>query len=174
MRHPLELIPPEFRSLVFWPLLALTLVFTWGLAILGPGVIPLELAGTVQAASTLIKKWKTQRGARTAALIGTGLDYLYIPIYSCTLALGCIMAGGVFAARGAVAGLGPLLAWGQWLAGMLDVAEDFALLKMLVGPVADPWPRVARGCALPKFLLIAAGSVYAIAGGVAWLLSRHG
>jgi hypothetical protein len=44
---------------------------------------------------------------------------------------------------------------------------------MLLSGVRAPWPALARGCAVVKFLLIGAGLAYALIGAVAWQRSRR-
>ena len=70
--------------------------------------------------------------------------------------------------------LGLALAWGQWLAALLDALENVALLRMLRGPETHPWPRVARWSAIPKFALVAAGALYAAVGACVHLAQRDG
>jgi hypothetical protein len=44
----------------------------------------------------------------------------------------------------------------------LDAVENYAMLRVLDGPVKSPWPEIAKWCALPKFaipLLTSAGYV---------------
>jgi hypothetical protein len=43
---------------------------------------------------------------------------------------------------------------------MLDAAENFALLKVLRGPIESPWPQTAKWCATFKFGLILLGITY--------------
>ena len=59
------------------------------------------------------------------------------------------------------------LAWAQWLAALCDAIENATLLLILERGAAEPWPLVAAGFAWVKFLLIALGLLYALAGLVA-------
>jgi hypothetical protein len=61
------------------------------------------------------------------------------------------------------------LGYTQGAAGLLDAIENVALLRMLHGGVAQPWPRIARLCAIPKFAIVALGMLYVLAG---WLSGR--
>lgn len=57
----------------------------------------------------------------------------------------------------------------QLFAAMLDAAENFALLKILGETIRNPWPQIARWCAILKFVI--AGVTYVlIVGGGTWLI----
>lgn len=68
--------------------------------------------------------------------------------------------------------IGVALAWGQWLAALFDASENIALLKMLHGPVVEPWPQMARWSAVPKFMLVGAGSLYAVVGACVYCATK--
>ena len=180
MWHPLDAIPVGRRRRAFLPLLALTLVLMAALgAVDGPlrtaavphGIVSFEVAGDTATAGRMIDSWDAR--ARQFAAFSLGLDYLFMVAYSTTNALGCLWAAGVFRRRApGLAAAGPWLAWGQWLAAGLDAGENAALTVLLLGRVADPWPAVAWWCAVPKFVLITAGLLYALAAAVVRLTRR--
>lgn len=93
MRYP---IPKHRRALIFWLMLALTIVINRLMA--GPlttpaapqGIISLELAGTEANARTIIDSWGAL--AREHALFSVKLDYLFLLTYSTAISLGCIWA----------------------------------------------------------------------------------
>lgn len=58
--------------------------------------------------------------------------------------------------------LGEVLAWGQWLAALLDAVENVGLLRMIDGARLAKWPALARWCAIPKFALIVIGTLYVL------------
>lgn len=180
MRHPLEAIPIGRRRRAFLPLLALTLLL---MATLGGvdrpirtaaapnGIVSFEVAGDVAAAQRMIDSWDAR--ARQFAAFSLGLDYLFMVAYSTTIALGCLWAADAFrTGLPALAVVGPWLAWGQWLAALLDGQENVALTVILLGGVAEPWPGVAWWCAVAKFVLIAAGLWYALGAAVARRVRR--
>lgn len=170
---------------LFWPALILALVIlavfsvidaplrtpaaTKGIA---SGIAAYELAGSTLAAQAMIDSWDAR--ARLYAAFGLGLDYLYMPSYALAIALGCMRARRRLAARWPwLAGIGLALAWGQGAAALLDATENFALFKMLLAGVASAlWPALAAVCATIKFVLVLAGLLYALAGAVAWLVSK--
>jgi hypothetical protein len=175
MWHPLDAVRPGRRARVFVPLLGLTAVLAVALgAIDRPlrtaasplGIVSFEVAGDVATARAMVEAWDGQ--ARVLAALSLGLDYLFLVAYSTTTALACLWAAGVYRARGwALAAAGAPLAWGQWVAALLDGIENAALIAVLLGPVAAPWPAVAWWAAVPKFVLLTAGIGYALGAAVA-------
>jgi hypothetical protein len=69
--------------------------------------------------------------------------------------------------------LGTLLAWAQFGAALLDALENYALIQVLLGSQQALWPVVARWCAIPKFLIVAAGLVYVGIGTVSVMVRRQ-
>lgn len=179
-RHPFDFIPPGWWPRFFLPLLALTILLIVVFGITGApltteaapyGVVSFELAGTVENMHRILSSWDVDTQLRAA--FGLGLDYLFMVVYASTIAFGCGIVARVLQ-RGSwpLARWGNLLAWGVILAALLDVVENIALTIMIFGPVASPWPEVARWCAIPKFALIFIGIVYVIYGGVVALVVR--
>jgi hypothetical protein len=133
------------------------------------GIVSFELAGDEATARRIIESWDTR--ARLYGAFSLGIDYLYLVAYSTTIALACLWAAGVLG--GALRSAGEPLAWGQWVAAFFDASENVGLTVLLLGGVSSPWPAVARWCALPKFVLLTAGILYALAGGLARLSGRR-
>jgi hypothetical protein len=177
--HPLAAIPANKRMSVFLPLLVLTLSLmvilnmsatplTTGAAPLG--IVSFELAGSVSRAQAILDSWNS--AAQLHAAFGLGLDYLYMPLYATTIGLACLWAADVLRRRRWPASqAGMPLAWGLWLAAVCDVGENLALITMMFGVVADPWPAVSFWFASIKFVLIVLGLIYAVYG-VGAALSR--
>ena len=172
MLHPLEHITPARRGHYFYPLLALALlimaVMNWvGLPLNTPaaptGIVSFEVAGTPARAAEMLASWNADARARAAFI--QGLDFLFPAVYSTAVGLGCIMAAGALAERKLpLAGRGRSLAWGQWAAALFDYVENIALVVLLFGPTASPWPQVAAVCATIKFGLLFAGLAYGFYG----------
>ena len=172
MRHPLATIPPEKRARVFVPLLIATLVITFLFRFIGPAqptIVDFELAGSVDKAANIITTWTPME--RIHAGFSLGFDYLYMPIYSTTIALACLMAAGVLQ-RKIWHTLGILLAWGLWIAAIADATENLALLTELFGSNVAPAPQIAQVCATIKFGLIVLGLVYVVVGTVLRLIKK--
>jgi hypothetical protein len=180
MKHPLQLIPTEMYRRFFLFMLASTLVImvilNWVSAPLTTlaapmGIVSYELAGTIDKAEQILVSWDTQTQLRAA--FSLGFDYLFIPAYSLTIGLACIWVAGVIRARRwPFAMLGLPIAWGLLLAAFSDGVENIALTTMIFNSASSPWPQIAYGCAMVKFLLIFAGLIYAFYGFVVRLVIR--
>jgi hypothetical protein len=96
LTHPLAAIPSGKRARIFAPLLAATLIITFLFRFIGPAqptIVDFELAGSVPKAQAIIDAWN--ENDRIRAGFSLGFDYLYMPVYSTTIALACVMAAGV-------------------------------------------------------------------------------
>ena len=91
LTHPLNAIPSSKRARVFVLLLIATLVITFLFRIIGPAqptIVDFELAGSVPKAQAIIAAWN--ENDRIRAGFSLGFDYLYMPVYSTTIALACV------------------------------------------------------------------------------------
>ena len=173
MDEPAQPIPEQKRTLLPLPLAGATLL---AMALSGGrlngkqtplGIVALELAGTESKAREVIAAW--DGAARRRAISAVKLDYAFIVLYVVTLGRACIVTAERLRGRRRLAAAGMLLGYAQWAAGLLDAIENAVLLKMLHGDPAQPWPRVARLCAIPKFVLVTLGLLYILFG---WLSGR--
>lgn len=171
MNHPLASVPPQRRRVVFTILLILSLAVMLTLNVLGAplkndvapsGIVAYELAGTVDKAQAILNSWDAE--ARVYAGFNLGLDYLFLFAYSITIAVGIIWLAEARPLDGLALRLAWFLAWGQTLAASLDAIENAALFTMLINGAADPWPFVARWCAIPKFGLVIMGILFVLVG----------
>jgi len=172
MTHPLAALAPEKRIRWFVPLLIATLLLTFLFRFIGPSqptIVDFELAGSMPKAQTIIDAWSETD--RIRAGFSLGIDYLYMPVYSTTIALACVLAAWVLKSK-AWRSIGLLLAWGLWAAAIFDAIENVALLTILLGNNVAPWPQIAQICATIKFALILAGLLYAVAGVIAKVAAR--
>ena len=135
------------------------------------GMLCLQFAWSPDRAKKIVKSWTpeaqhtTSPDAMEAALQSLKFDFVFLSLYSTTLALACFLA-----ARGAAEAWSPRLVWlgwGQWGAGVLDIFENLFLMRVLKGPVVAPWPQLAALCSGAKFLFIIAG-VLSIVFAAAW------
>jgi hypothetical protein len=130
----------------------------------GTGVIELELMRTTEKAEQVLRDYGSD--GRSAARTSLWLDYPYIVAYALFFALAC----GTLAQRARRLGretwaaVGVALAWGGLLSGLLDAIENAALLWVLHGHPEQPFPAIAFLCAVPKFALAAAATLYLLAG----------
>jgi hypothetical protein len=172
LTHPLAALPSDKRTRVLVPLLIATLVITFLFRFIGPAqptIVDFELAGSVPKAQAIVDAWNETD--RVRAGFSLGFDYVYMPVYSTTIALACVMAAGVLK-RSAWHTFGLLLAWGLWIAAVSDATENLALFTELLGSNAAPWPQVAQICATIKFGLIVLGLLYVVVGVVLRLIKK--
>jgi hypothetical protein len=173
-RHPFEWLSEtgQKRAFVAWTVLALVLMAS--LQVLGGplqteaapmGIVSFEFAGAISQAQGMVESWGQQ--GQVYAGLNLGLDYLFLVSYASAIGLGCVLVSRWWARHVAsVAWVGVGLSWGLWLAALLDAVENYALIRVLLGSAGELWPVLARWCALPKFLLVAAGLVYILLGAV--------
>ncbi len=182
--HPLGRLSSETRSRTFWVFLAATLIWTVVLALFdGPirtdaapiGMVSFELARTPESAAAMLDSWNHE--AQLHLALNLGLDFVYMILYSTTIAIGCLWITDipVAKARGPMASIGQVgttMAWLALLAAVADVFENLSLFKVLVsGPVA-PWPAVAFTLALVKFLFLAVTILFLIGMGIYRLTAK--
>ena len=168
MVHPFLWVSESSRTRVFWVFLSLTVALIVILQILGAplktaiapaGIVSYELAGNSGESQRIRSSWDAT--TRTYAGLHLGLDYLFIVCYVGAIGLGCsLLAVNLRQRFRALAYIGVTLAWAQLLAGVFDSIENVALLKLLLGSEQAAWARVARACAISKFLIVLFGLLY--------------
>ena len=181
LRHPFEWLPMVEQTRAFVLLFVLTIVVMFVLQVLGgplitdaapSGIVSFELAGTLARAQRMVESWGPV--GRIYAGLNLGLDFLFLVAYPLCIGLGCVMVARAFSARLAfLSPVGVVLAWGQWLAGLLDAIENCALIQLLLGSQNASLPVVAQGCAIPKFLIVGLGILYVLLGALAVRVVRH-
>ena len=180
MPHPLAQFSPSRRKAYFIPFLTFTILLMLVMNFAGrplyttaapSGIISFEFAFSPGKAQVMLDSWDSP--ARMRASFIQGLDFLFPPVYSTTVALGCLMAASVLRTRSlSMAAWGGWLAWGQWLAALFDYTENIGLVLILFGVVRSPLPEIAGICAALKFALLLIGIVYASYGLAARVLRK--
>lgn len=177
LRHPFEALSGPSLRRWFFICLALTLPCMVALFALGEplrtdaapgGIISYEFVWSVAGAQRVIDSWDAP--TRLYAAFNLGFDYLFLLLYSTNIGMACVLSGRRLEARRGwtrATMLGASLAWGMWVAAVLDGVENAALLVLLLGHVQAPWPAIATWSAIPKFVLVAAGLLFALVGMVA-------
>lgn len=171
MRHPFEILDPKARRRLYWFFLVGTVLIAAVLQYFGGqfatkrsatgeqyDIVAFELAHTPGRAGRMMETWG-EDGVR-AAIYQTWVDFLFPLAYANLLALGVLALMSARGDGGLLAGLGRALAYGQWLAGILDWIENGALLRVLSGAVYSGWTALAFYCAILKFGIIALALVY--------------
>jgi len=130
------------------------------------GIVSFELAGDLQTSNTIIDSWNEQ--IRIFAGLGLGLDFLFLLLYSTTLALACSIIKYSLTLRKPIFSMfGTLVIWSALIAGVCDGIENIALIKLLLGSQSQLWPMLANVFAITKFILIAMALIYIVWGSVA-------
>lgn len=167
MKHPFQAISRVALVPVVIAFIGATLTLMVSLRILDKplqtdaapaGILSFELAGDEKRSLAILESW--DQPAKLHAAFSLGLDYLFLITYSSAIALACIWAIGLNA--NSLASLGAYLAWGQWLAAILDGLENTALFIILIRAPESPWPQIARIAAMVKFALVILGLLYVL------------
>lgn len=179
LNYPFAQLPFHQQRLLFLILLVLTLlvmgILTWmgrPLTKAGASIVDFELAGTLAKSQAIMKVWG-EANVLQIARQQTYVDFVFLVLYSLTIALGCGLAARQFSPGSGLATVGLYLAWAQFAAGLLDAIEDVALLALLQGAQNPSLPFIARWCALPKFAIVGLGVTYVLIGGLSWVVQRR-
>jgi hypothetical protein len=180
IQHPFQWLSTSQQKLAFAALLVLLFLLAVGMNALSRhlktnvaprGIVSFELAGELSLAQRMVDSWG--RLGQIRAGISLGLDYLFLFAYSSTIALACVWVARSLPQRVVfLALLGVVLAWAQFGAALLDALENYALIRVLLGSLAEFWPLVARWCAIPKFVIVGIGLAYVVIGGLAALMAK--
>jgi hypothetical protein len=180
LRSPFEWLCVPVQKVAFIALLVLTLFVGACLSVLGKplntepapcGIISFELAGNLACAQRMLASWGDT--GKVNAGLNLGLDYLFLVAYSGCISLGCALIARCLARRvRSLSVVGLVLAWVQYGAALLDAAENYALIRVLLGSKREIWPVMARWCAIPKFLIVIAGVAFVLVGAIIALAVR--
>jgi len=132
-------------------------------SVLEHGVVELETPATEARAAALVSRLES-RGLVAEVRRQTLLDYVYLLLYPLALTLACALLASGLTGKNHL--IGTAISWGVLLACPFDACENWAMLKMLAGTTAPPWPMLATICASIKFTLTAGGIYFVIYGGV--------
>jgi len=157
---------------LFWTLVILTLVVILGMQLSGAplkteaapgGIVSFELVGTFEGSQQIINSW--QGSTMLYAGINMGLDFLFITLYSITIAWGCgLISARLPASWSFFKSAGTWLGYGVLLAALLDIIENISLIKILQGSQSHLLPQLANWCATPKFILVFLALLYLLIG----------
>ncbi|HKA21541.1 MAG TPA: oxygenase MpaB family protein [Blastocatellia bacterium] len=125
------------------------------------GLLSFELGGSVEATIAVVNSWHD--GHRIRAGFALGFDFLFMVSLTNLLALASVQAASrLRTPNSALAKMGSVLAWGQWLAGVLWISQNLLLVTMLTGPVTSPRPEIVYWCGAIKFSLLGLALVYVL------------
>ena len=180
-RHPYEWISLSAQTRAFWALFVVTILVMASVQVIDTllkndvapsGIVSFELAGELSLAQKMVEAWG--RKGRIAAGLSLGLDYLFLLAYAGSIGMGCVLiARGISKSANYLYSVGIFIAWALLVAALLDMVENYALIRVLLGSNLAIWPKVAKWCAVPKFAIVAAGLAYILIGALISLLSRR-
>jgi len=175
MKHPLTFISNRIRKPVFLALLAWTLFLFAVLQVLNSplitsaapaGIVSHQFAWSPEKAQSILSSWKGR--ASLLAAFGLGLDFLFMPSYALTVALGALLAAGRHS--GWLARLGTWAAYGVFTAAIFDAFENIGQAgQLLNGVITAPVTLFVSVCASIKFTLLLLGILYGLVG---WVLPK--
>ena len=177
-------LPAAWRRSLMWvssglSILILFVFNTLGAPLTTPdaplGMISFQLARTPQQTQALLASWDA--AARQIAGFCLGLDYLFMPAYALAISLAArwVSAGlrQNLRTRGwPLAAAGVPIAWGVWLAALLDAIENAAQAAMLFGNSNPALPGFTWIVAVIKYSLVFLGLAYVLYGLAARLVTR--
>jgi hypothetical protein len=149
--------PLRFVAINRWVLLVILVVICGGVVlqmndgVLPPhGVVSFEMARDADTAKDILTKW--DEGIIHAVRRQTWLDFLFVLAYVALLSFACFWIAEK--TNGILSHVGLTLGWAVPIAGLFDVVENIALLKMLDSGSADLPAKIAYWMALPKFVIL--------------------
>jgi len=175
LKHPLAFISDRARKPVFFALLSWTLVLFAVFQLLNTplitsaapaGIVSHQFAWTPEKAQAILSSWEGR--ASFFAAFGLGLDYLFIPSYALTVALGALLATVRY--FGWLSRIGIWAAYGVFTAAVFDALENIGQAQQLLnGVVTAPMTHFVGVCAFFKFALLLLGILYGLVG---WVLPK--
>lgn len=115
-------------------------------------IVAFELAKTPEAAADIIKHW-TEIDAIGKAKKSIYLDFVFLVMYSFSIALGCLVLSK-FTENAFLIQSGLWLSRVIMIAGLSDVIENLAMLKTLSGVITIQMTAVAYWFAILKFSIV--------------------
>lgn len=170
-KPPFDFLETERRNRWMNVMIVLALLMTAVMTIVGrplttdvasAGILSYEFAWDMETAQAIVASWDAN--TKLVAAFSLGLDFLYPIVYASAISLGCVWAADrIRPSSVQVANVGVWLAWGAWLAALLDYVENVGLISILLGSPASFWPVVAFICAFVKFIVIMIAIFYVLA-----------
>jgi hypothetical protein len=133
-------------------------------------IVRFEFAGTPEHASEIIKDWN-EREWVPLAIHSLYLDFIFIFLYTATLALGCLTFPSL-------TGKINLINWGMKLyrfslyAGLADFFENLCLLEVLYDDHRAFFPAAAWALAFIKFTIVVAVLLFLLRCIIHWVVNR--
>ena len=127
------------------------------------GIVSFELAANYEASQQILNSWSTE--AKINVALSLGLDFLFLIVYALFISLSCIQVAVALKVDHSIYfSVAVVLAWAQFLAAILDVIENLALIHLLLNSSREWLPGLARWCAVVKFSIVGAGLIFIFGG----------
>jgi hypothetical protein len=176
MRHPLDFIPSSIRrqsflGLLIWTLALFALFQVLNLPLTTTaapyGIVSHQLAWTPEKSQAILASWGKR--ASLFAAFGLGLDYLFMPSYALTVAIGTLLVAGRH--KGWFFRTGSLVAYGAFVGILFDALENIGQAVQLLNGTVNVSGTIFVGiCATFKFTLLLLGVLYLL---VVWILPKE-
>lgn len=139
------------------------------------GIVSFELAKTVDTADKIIKSWEVVDGAMQSAEWSLWFDYIFIITYVLllTLLIHKVITNVWTNKESQRHRLGIVLIRMVIFAGVLDMVENFSLLQIFYYDSQTHWVTLAFVAATIKFIQLALGILYVLAGYTFFLLKKN-
>lgn len=130
------------------------------------GIASLETADTPDSCRRILESWDDL--SLQAAERHLTMDFVFIPLYTTFLAILGIAASRWFAASGLIwlSNFAMILAWTQWLIGLLEIASNCTMMRTLqVSPdVPDGLPQMSAWCSRLKTFILFMSGIFGLLG----------
>jgi hypothetical protein len=133
------------------------------------GITSFELAKDVNKTVAIINSWDEH--AKISVSISMGFDFLFILVYTTLIALLIYKVSKSFTGNHFVKRIGIVLLNAIFFAGLLDIVENIALIKLLFGEYQQIWSSIAYYFASVKFAIVLVCLIYIILNSL-WLLFK--
>ena len=122
------------------------------------GIVSFELARDLDESVNILDSWDTD--AKINAGLSLGFDFLFLLIYSSFIALLIFNINNRLWKGESFYKFGNILIGLIFIAAFLDIIENIALIKLLLGDLKQIWSSVAYYFAVIKFVIIIISIIY--------------
>lgn len=134
------------------------------------GIITFELCAITADCAAILQTWTARQ--REYAMLGLGLDYLYLVLYPAVIASALVLLSRSLSPRLQLAAR--TLAALVVLAGAADAVENYCLIRMLTTGQVGVAAMTAAVCAAAKFAILAVALLALLALATNGMLRRVG
>jgi len=115
-------------------------------------IVSFEMAKSTDVADGIIQKWQ-ENGKFAPAVTSVYLDYIFIFLYTVTIASGCRFLSSI-CGNDILEKTGRLFAVLIFIAGIFDIVENMAMMKIFTNGVTQEEVSLAYKMAISKFSIV--------------------